>query len=55
MRITFTPDLRKYDAGLLTTGVQIGPTHMIPPHETDFVNTGFCQAECLEQVDKKNL
>ncbi|XP_052095209.1 DBH-like monooxygenase protein 1 homolog [Mytilus californianus] len=49
MRITFTPDLRKYDAGLLTTGVQIGPTHMIPPHETDFVNTGFCQAECLEQ------
>ena len=50
MRITYTSELREYDAGLLTTGVQIGPKHMIPPHETDFVTTGFCKAVCIEQV-----
>lgn len=50
VRITYTPTLRQYDAGLLTIGMKVGSHHIIPPFEEDFINEGFCTEDCLRQV-----
>ncbi|XP_064596675.1 DBH-like monooxygenase protein 1 homolog [Liolophura sinensis] len=48
-RFTLTPDLRKYDAGLLTVGETIGTGQVIPPFADSFKTVGYCHPECLSQ------
>lgn len=50
IRLTFTPTLRRYDAGVLSMGVKVNDRQIVPPFEKEFVSSGFCTAECLNKV-----
>jgi len=50
VRIYYTPQLRKYETGVLFTGHRRTPFLTIPPRQTNFTNYGFCSAECTKQV-----
>ncbi|XP_067933312.1 dopamine beta-hydroxylase-like [Watersipora subatra] len=47
-RLTFTPTLRKYDAGILTLGAVHGIA--IPPKVKDFTSSGFCTNTCTQRI-----
>ena len=47
-RMTLTPTLRKYDAGVLGAGAVHGIA--IPPKMKDFTSSGFCTSQCSEKV-----
>nr|CAB3263916.1 DBH-like monooxygenase protein 1 homolog [Phallusia mammillata] len=48
LRLTYTPDLRQYDAGILDIGVGVsGIQHIIPPNAKSFYSYGDCTSECL--------
>ncbi|XP_056009644.1 uncharacterized protein LOC130051597 [Ostrea edulis] len=49
IRLTFTPTLRRYDAGVLSMGVKVNDRQIVPPFEKEFVSSGFCTAECLNK------
>jgi len=51
VRLTYTPDLRRYDAGILSLGHPAsGFTLVVPPHLDSFQVEGGCSAECLGGV-----
>ncbi|XP_069130191.1 DBH-like monooxygenase protein 1 [Argopecten irradians] len=47
IRITYTPEVRKYDAGMLITGFFVDPSEIIPPYEESFISKGYCSEQDL--------
>lgn len=45
-RIHYTNELRKFDAGIMTSGVTVSDTQFIPPKQTNFRNIGICGPSC---------
>jgi hypothetical protein len=45
-RIYYTNQLRMHDAGIMTNGVSISDTQMIPPQQKSFRNIGICGPTC---------
>jgi hypothetical protein len=50
IRITATPTIRQYDAGILETGALVNRLQLVPPHEKAFVSKSYCNKECLQRV-----
>ncbi|XP_069462783.1 DBH-like monooxygenase protein 1 [Ambystoma mexicanum] len=50
LQLFYTPHLRRYDAGVLETGVWVSLHHMIPPGMPSFLSEGHCTRECLEEA-----
>ncbi|KAG8444564.1 hypothetical protein GDO86_009648, partial [Hymenochirus boettgeri] len=50
IRLYYTPHVRKYDAGVLETGIWVSLYHMIPPGMSAFRSEGHCTMECLEEA-----
>ncbi|XP_056009441.1 uncharacterized protein LOC125680065 [Ostrea edulis] len=48
-RLTLTPTLRRFDAGVLTSGLKVNDRQIVPPFEEDFHSSGFCTQECLSK------
>ncbi|XP_066435842.1 dopamine beta-hydroxylase [Eleutherodactylus coqui] len=46
IRLHYTPSLRRYDAGIMELGLVYTPVMAIPPHQTEFVLTGYCTDKC---------
>jgi dopamine beta-monooxygenase len=49
----YTPNLRKYDAGILETGVIYSDAMALPPGENGFDVHGYCMPQCTAQVSFK--
>ncbi|XP_027032512.1 DBH-like monooxygenase protein 1 homolog isoform X1 [Tachysurus fulvidraco] len=49
LRLFYTPKLRRYDAGVIETGVWVSLYHMLPPGMQDYVTEGHCMQECLQE------
>eukprot|EP00058_Branchiostoma_floridae_P024993 XP_002610483.1 hypothetical protein BRAFLDRAFT_85624 [Branchiostoma floridae] len=47
LRLTYTPELRDNEMGVLLVGVGVTKYHFVPPHAEAFVSAGFCSARCL--------
>ncbi|XP_078363554.1 DBH-like monooxygenase protein 1 [Oculina patagonica] len=52
IRIYYTDKLRKYDTGVISVGVKVGPWHIIPPKQKDWMSVGYCTAKCTESIMK---
>ncbi|XP_075453452.1 DBH-like monooxygenase protein 1 isoform X1 [Ascaphus truei] len=50
IQMFYTPHIRKYDAGVLETGIWVSLYHMIPPDMPVFNTEGHCTMECLEEA-----
>ena len=50
LRIYYTPDLRKYDAGCLMLGSAVSPRVFIPPGQEKYEVAGHTNPECLGPV-----
>ncbi|KAM4771852.1 DBH-like monooxygenase protein 1 isoform 2-T2 [Rhinophrynus dorsalis] len=50
IQLYYTPYVRKYDAGVLETGIWVSLYHMIPPGMPVFSSEGHCTMECLEEA-----
>ncbi|XP_044304965.1 DBH-like monooxygenase protein 1 [Varanus komodoensis] len=50
LRLFYTPDLRKYDAGVIEAGLWVSLFHNIPPGMPEFMSEGHCTLECLEEA-----
>ncbi|XP_005280343.1 DBH-like monooxygenase protein 1 isoform X1 [Chrysemys picta bellii] len=50
LRLFYTTDLRKYDAGVIEAGVWVSLFHNIPPGMPEFMSEGHCTLECLEEA-----
>ncbi|KAG7162285.1 MOXD1 2-like [Homarus americanus] len=48
IRIIYTPDLRYYDAGVLSIGVDPTWKHLIPPRQRTVLSEGHCVGECTQ-------
>ncbi|KAI4539263.1 hypothetical protein MJG53_008994 [Ovis ammon polii x Ovis aries] len=51
LRLFYTADIRKYDAGVIEAGLWVSLFHTIPPGLPDFRSEGHCTLECLEEGD----
>lgn len=45
-RIHYTSELRPYDAGIMTAGVTVSDTQLVPPRQKSFRNIGICGPSC---------
>lgn len=50
VRLYITPDVRKYDAGVIELGLEYSDKMAIPPKQPDFTLSGYCIAECTAVV-----
>ncbi|XP_001506243.3 DBH-like monooxygenase protein 1 [Ornithorhynchus anatinus] len=50
LRLFYTTDLRKYDAGVIEAGLWVSLFHSIPPGMPEFRSEGHCTLECLEEA-----
>lgn len=50
IRLYITPDVRKYDAGVIELGLEYSDKMAIPPKQPDFTLSGYCIAECTAVV-----
>ncbi|XP_078372318.1 DBH-like monooxygenase protein 1 homolog isoform X1 [Oculina patagonica] len=50
LRFFYTPNLRKYDAGVLTVGESSLPYMVIPPKQESWITYGFCPKECSQEM-----
>ncbi|XP_071534713.1 DBH-like monooxygenase protein 1 [Panulirus ornatus] len=48
IRIIYTPELRYYDAGVLSIGLDPDWKHLIPPRQRTVLSEGHCVAECTQ-------
>jgi dopamine beta-monooxygenase len=48
IRLYYTPDLRKSDAGIMEVGLEYTPKNSIPPETNEFRISGYCASECTE-------
>ncbi|XP_073672824.1 DBH-like monooxygenase protein 1 homolog [Garra rufa] len=49
LRLYYSPSLRRYDAGVIETGVWVSLYHMLPPGIQDYITEGHCTQECLQE------
>ncbi|XP_071155696.1 DBH-like monooxygenase protein 1 homolog [Mytilus edulis] len=49
-RITVTPTLRQYDAGMLEIGAMVNNLQFIPPYEKGFVSKSHCHEDCIKMA-----
>ncbi|OCT80150.1 hypothetical protein XELAEV_18026964mg [Xenopus laevis] len=49
IRVHYTHHVRKYDGGVLETGIWVSLYHMIPPGMAEFTSEGHCSIECLQK------
>ncbi|XP_077076384.1 DBH-like monooxygenase protein 1 homolog [Siphateles boraxobius] len=49
LRFYYSPSLRRYDAGVIETGVWVSLYHMLPPGMQDYITDGHCTQECLQE------
>ncbi|XP_020625361.1 DBH-like monooxygenase protein 1 [Orbicella faveolata] len=52
MRIYYTKQLRKYDAGILQVGAGVDYTMLIPPRQRNWQTNGFCTKDCSMKAFK---
>lgn len=50
VRLYITPEVRKYDAGVIELGLEYTDKMAIPPKQQDFILRGYCIAECTAVV-----
>lgn len=50
VRIFYTPTLRKFDAGVISVGLDPNWRHIIPPGRPEVVSEGHCIADCTRQA-----
>ncbi|KAH0622308.1 hypothetical protein JD844_024498 [Phrynosoma platyrhinos] len=50
LRLFYTPDLRRYDAGVIEAGLWVSLFHNIPPGMPEFTSEGHCTQECLKEA-----
>lgn len=50
LRIYYTPELRKYDAGCLMIGSAVSPRLLVPPGQENYIVAGHSNPECLGSV-----
>ena len=51
LRILLTPNLREYDAGIMSAGIEVQPLALIvPPMQEEFTTLGRCTADCTGKV-----
>lgn len=50
IRLYYTPELRRHDAGLLSIGIDPNWRHIIPPGQPRVVSSGHCIPECTKQA-----
>ncbi|XP_068207395.1 MOXD1 homolog 2-like [Palaemon carinicauda] len=48
IRIIYTPELRFYDAGVMSIGLDPSWKHQIPPRQRTVLSEGHCVGECTE-------
>jgi len=54
LRLTYTSQIRTYDAGMLEVGHDVSTyRHVVPPNAETYLNTGECMSECIGQVSVK--
>ncbi|CAL4079802.1 unnamed protein product, partial [Meganyctiphanes norvegica] len=49
LRVFHTDKLRKYDAGIMTTGHRTSPTLFIPPGQEEWTSLGMCSSDCTKK------
>eukprot|EP00058_Branchiostoma_floridae_P002540 XP_002588028.1 hypothetical protein BRAFLDRAFT_123333 [Branchiostoma floridae] len=53
LKFLYTPELRRYDAGILVVTQSVDYSQIVPPYADDFRMDTFCNQECLtEFIDK---
>ncbi|GBP39913.1 MOXD1 homolog 1 [Eumeta japonica] len=50
IRVHFTSELRRHDAGVLGLGVGVSALHVIPPKQLQYRTAGICSAECSRKM-----
>lgn len=50
LRLWYTKQLRKYDAGVMEIGLEYTDKMAIPPGQKSFTLTGYCIAQCTAVV-----
>ncbi|XP_021030429.1 DBH-like monooxygenase protein 1 [Mus caroli] len=50
LRVFYTTDIRRYDAGVIEAGLWVSLFHTIPPGMPEFRSEGHCTLECLEEA-----
>ncbi|CAF3747867.1 unnamed protein product [Rotaria socialis] len=48
IRLYYTPELRKYDAGIMEVGLEYNEKNSIPPRANQFRISGYCSRECTQ-------
>uniref|UniRef100_A0A8D0FA75 DOMON domain-containing protein n=1 Tax=Strix occidentalis caurina TaxID=311401 RepID=A0A8D0FA75_STROC len=51
VRIYYTPELRKYDVGVLQTGIFPFPVHFIPPGAKSYRSYGLCNSSQFDEMN----
>ncbi|XP_043935135.1 putative DBH-like monooxygenase protein 2 [Protopterus annectens] len=55
IRFYYTPELRKYDVGVLAVGPTVYPTFFIPPKMKSFKMYGICKTEKFVELNQNNV
>ncbi|XP_017776388.1 PREDICTED: MOXD1 homolog 2 [Nicrophorus vespilloides] len=50
LRLYYTPELRRHDAGVISVGIDPNWRHIIPPGQQRVVSSGHCVADCTRQA-----
>lgn len=50
LRLYYTPELRKHDAGTISMGMDPNWRHIIPPGQQRVVSSGHCVSECTREA-----
>ncbi|KAJ8916282.1 hypothetical protein NQ315_016423 [Exocentrus adspersus] len=50
LRLYYTPELRRHDAGVISIGMDPNWRHIIPPGQQKVVSSGHCVADCTRQA-----
>uniref|UniRef100_A0A493SVB4 DOMON domain-containing protein n=2 Tax=Anas platyrhynchos TaxID=8839 RepID=A0A493SVB4_ANAPP len=51
VRIYYTPEVRKYDVGILQTGIFTFPVHFIPPGAESYRSYGLCNSSQFDEMN----
>ncbi|XP_025837314.1 MOXD1 homolog 2 [Agrilus planipennis] len=50
LRLYYTPELRRHDAGVISIGIDPNWRHIIPPRQHKVVSSGHCISECTHRA-----
>lgn len=50
IRLHYTPNLRRYDAGIMELGLVYTPIMAVPPKQHSFDLSGYCTSKCTRTV-----